>query len=624
MAKAPDKKKDGPVKATLKSVFKVGFVVMILAGFGGFGAANLTGSTQSLGRVGNVVIDARDYNRSLQREKSALEASLGETVSFARAEEMGLPDRVLRQLVGFAAFDNEMAEIGIGISDVSLRSRIVSIDSFSGPAGDFDQDTYKRVLEANQLSDAEFERSVRSEMARGLLLEAILSGTSAPAGYTDSMVSYLGEVRQVSWTSLGRGNLTSAVPIPRQADITEYYERNIAEFTLPEAKRITYAWLTPQMIAQGIDIGEAEIRKAYEIRLDEFSMPERRTAHRLVFSGDAAAADAARRIRNGEATFEGLVAERDLELSEIRLREATRTQLGDAADAVFSAAEGEVVGPIPGDVGPALFLVGKLLAAQTTEFEEVRDGIREDLALEISKAEANALFDQTDDMLAGGATLEELANETEMQIAQIDWRGGETDGLAADEAFIAKAAAVTASDYPEIFQLTEGGFAALRLDETVAPAPQPLAEIRADVAIRWDESKVMEMLGAQVSEQIRRIEAGAGFAEAGLPAARSERLTRQAVLPALPAGFVQAAFEMKPGDVRSFEDGKRLYLARLESIGDLPESNEQIVNLRAVLNAQVAAAIGQDMQQALAADIEARTRVTIDQATRNSVHATFN
>lgn len=624
MAKAPEKKKDGPVKATLKSGFKVGFVVMILAGFGGFGAANLTGSTQSLGRVGNVVIDARDYNRSLQREKAALEASLGETVSFAQAEERGLPDEVLRQLVGFAAFDNEMSEIGIGIGDAALQSRIVSIDSFKGPAGDFDQDTYRMVLEANQLSDAEFERSVRSEMARGLLLDAIRAGASAPAGYTDSMVSYLGEVRQVSWTSLGRGNLASGVPIPRQADIAEYYERNIAEFTLPEAKRITYAWLTPQMIAQGIDIGEAEIRNAYEIRLDEFSKPERRTAHRLVFSGDAAAAEAARRIRAGEATFEGLVAERDLELSEIRFAEATREELGDAAGAVFSAAEGDVVGPIPSDVGPALFLAGRILPAQTTEFDKVSDRIRDDLALKTAQAEANALFDQTDDMLAGGATLEELANETEMQIAQIDWRGGETDGLAADEAFAAEAAAVASSDYPEIFELEGGGFAALRLDETVPPAPQPLAQIRADVAIRWEESKVMEMLAAQVSGQIGQIEAGAGFAEAGLPAARTERLTRQAVLPALPAAFVPTVFEMKPGDVRTFDDGKRLYLARLESVGDLPESNEQIVNLRAVLNAQVAAAIGQDLQQALAADIEARTRVTIDSATRNSVHSTFN
>ena len=624
MAKAPEKKKDGPVKSTLKSVFKVGFVVMLLAGFGGFGAANLTGSTQSLGRVGNVVIDARDYSRSLQREKAALEASLGETVSFAQAEERGLPDQVLRQLVGFAAFDNEMAEIGIGIGDAALRGRIVSIDSFSGPAGDFDEDAYRMVLEANQLSDAEFERSVRSEMARGLLLDAIQSGTSAPAGYTDSMVSYLGEVRQMSWTSLGRGSLASAVPIPRQADIAEFYEKNIAEFTLPEAKRITYAWLTPQTVAEGIEIGEAEIRKAYETRLDEFSKPERRTVHRLVFSGDAAAAEAARRIRSGEAAFEDLVSERDLALSEIRISEATRAQFADAADAVFSAAEGDVVGPIPSDVGPALFLAGKLLPAETTGFDEVRDGLRGDLALETARAEANALFDQTDDMLAGGATLEELANETEMRIAQIDWRGGEAGGIAADEAFVAEAAAVASSDYPEIFQLAGGGFAALRLDETVPPAPQPLAEIRADVAIRWEESKVMEMLGAQASEQIRQLEAGAGFAEAGLPAARTERLTRQAALPALPAGFVQTAFEMKPGDVQTFEDGKRLYLARLEGISDLPESNEQIVNLRAVLNAQVSAAIGQDLQQALAADIEARTRVTIDSATRNSVHATFN
>ena len=52
------------------------------------------------------------------------------------------------------------------------------------------------------------------------------------------------------------------------------------------------------------------------------------------------------------------------------LGDVRKIDLGRAGDAVFAAAAGDIVGPLDSAVGPALFRVNAVLAAQETTFEE--------------------------------------------------------------------------------------------------------------------------------------------------------------------------------------------------------------------------------------------------------------
>src|SRR5690606_18318589 len=87
-----------------------------------------------------------------------------------------------------------------------------------------------------------------------------------------------------------------------------------------------------------------------------------------------------------------------------------------------------------------------------------------------------------EDLLASGAGLEELADETPMELGTITLDAGSAEGPAAYDAFREAAMAAVEGDFPEMHRLGDGGVFALRLDEVRPAALRPLAEVRDEVA----------------------------------------------------------------------------------------------------------------------------------------------
>ena len=363
---------------------------LLILGLAGFGVTNLSGTLRTIGSVGKADIRVNDYFRGLRNEIRAVEAARGESISFAQASDMGLTQRVLGQLVAEAALDHETIEMGLSIGDENLRDQIVGIPEFRGLDGEFDRQAYSMVLDRAGMTEGEFEDSIRRETARSFLQAAILSGVAMPEAYTDTLLDYIGERRRVTWAILDRNDLEVGVPVPSESDLVAYHEENAAAFTRPEVKKISYAWLTPVMIIDTVELDEAALREAYEAREAEFNQPERRLVERLVYSDVAAAEAAMARLDAGEATFETLVAVRGLDLADVDMGDMAEDELGAAGAAVFAAEVGEVVGPLETSLGPALFRVNAILSAQRTTFEEAEPELRDELAVDLDDVQRKA------------------------------------------------------------------------------------------------------------------------------------------------------------------------------------------------------------------------------------------
>lgn len=596
---------------------------LLIIGLGGFGVTNLSGTVREVGRVGDVPIDVNEYARVLQREMRAIQAETGEPVSLARAQEMGVTDSVLARLIAAAAFDHEAARIGLSVGDGTLRNEIVNMQQFQGIDGAFDREAYRFTLEQAGLSEAEFEEDVRNETARSLLQAAVMAGVTMPDAYVETLITYLGERREVSWSVLGRGDLETGLPVPDEADLQAYHSDNAERFTLPERKRITYAWLTPEMIIDTVEVDEQALRDAYEARADEFNKPERRLVERLVFPDEAAAQAAMDRIESGEATFEDAVAARGLELSDVDLGDVDRAALEGAGDAVFAAQVGDVVGPLQSPVGPALFRVNAILSEQVTSFEQAEPDLRTELAADRARRVIESRIEAIDDLLAGGATIEDLARETDLELGRIDWHEGETGDIAAYEAFRNAAARLTMDDYPEVIQLEDGGIFAMRLDEVVPPELQPLDEVRDQVKAAWEAEAIAAELEKQAEPLVARLESGASFEDVGLTIDGAQTLTRRGFRADAPANFIDTIFAMEEGDATLLKGDGRVFVIRLGAVRAPDRDDEDLARLRNLLRQQAANSLSQDYFQILANDIRSRAGIEIDQAALNAVHSNF-
>ncbi|SLN17587.1 Peptidyl-prolyl cis-trans isomerase D [Roseovarius gaetbuli] len=596
---------------------------LLVIGLGGFGATNLSGNVRSIGAVGEADIDVTTYARALQNEIRALEAERGEPISFARAQALGVDQAVLSRLVSAAALEDETNRVGISIGDVNLRNQIIEIPAFQGIDGSFDREAYAFALQQAGMNEGRFESNIRSETARTLLQAAVVSGVQVPTSYMDAMLTYLSERRSIAFATLDRTDLATGLPVPSEQDLKTYHQGHLPDFTTPETKKITYAWMTPTMILDTVEVDEVALREAYADREAEYNRPERRLVERLVFQDAEAAQRAMERINDG-ILLEMLISERGLELADVDMGDVSAADLGPAADVVFGADAGTVVGPAETDLGPAIFRVNAVLAAETTSFEEAMPELRTALAADRARRVVDAQIDTVDDLLAGGATLEEIAAETDLELGQIDWHPGMNEDIAAYDAFRTAAAEVSEGDYPAVAKLEDDGIFALRLDGIDEPRIQPLEDVRDAVVQGWRAEATIEALRTQIEGQVEQLQAGKSFDDLGLTATVVDDLTRRSYQADAPAEFIETVFGMEKGEVRVIEGNGRLFVLKLDDVLPPAEEDEDLQRLRDALRDQVAADLSQDLFQVLADDIRNRAGVTLDQAAMNAVHSNFN
>ncbi len=595
---------------------------LLMLGLAGFGATSLTGTVRTVAQVGNEDISVNEYVRELQREIRAVENQTGQPLQMSQALEFGLDQLALSRLTALAAFDNEVGLLGISIGDENLQKEILAIPAFQGVNGTFDREAYQFQLEQVGMTDTEFETDLRKESARTIVQGAILGGVEMPQTLTDVLTDFIGARRSFTVATLAPDALTTPVAAPTDAEVQAYYDENSDQFTLPRTKQLTYAILSPDMLLDSVEVDEDSVRRLYDQRSAEFLQPERRLVERLPFPSEQEAKDAMAQLEVGGTSFEQLVRDYELELSDIDLGDVTREDLEGAADAVFAAELDTVVGPLPTVFGPALFRINGSLAENNTSFEDAAPILREELAADRARRQIEAQSEDINDLLAGGATLEELVAETEMELGQIDWTRQSEDGVAAYEGFRSAAEAVQDGDFPEVAFLEDGSIFALRLNDVLPRRPEPLDTARERVAAAWTLAETGKALEEQANLVLEQLKEDGDFTATGLPFRVENALTRTAFLDDVPADFMTQVFEMEPGEMRVVPAAGTALIVRLDELLP-PDETDELRQAQEALAAQLNQALAQNIFDAYVRDAQVRARPVVDQRALNAVQASY-
>jgi peptidyl-prolyl cis-trans isomerase D len=611
-------------KSAAQQVIVWGFMAMLVVGLGGFGVANFGGGVTAIGSVGKREIDVNDYARALQQQLNQLKQQFGQNITLTQAQAFGLDQQVLQGLLAQAALDNEADRIGLSVGDATVASKVTEVQAFKGLSGTFDRETYRFALKNANMTEAKFEDSLRYDEARALLQGAVSGGFVAPAALTDTLYAYVGERRAFSLLRLSEADLTTPLATPDEAELKAFYDANIAQFTAPEAKRITYAALLPENIAADQKVDEAALKKAYEDRIDEFVQPEKRLVERLVYPTQAEAEAAKAKLDSG-TSFETLVKERGLELNDIDLGDVTKDQLGKAGDAVFGLAGPGVVGPFDSDLGPALFRMNGILAAQETSFEQAKPDLATEAQTDAARRAISDRVEAIDDLLAGGATLEDLAKEQKMTLTSVDYVPSveSPEGIAAYPAFRKAADALAEGDFPEAVLLDDGGLVAMRLDKIVPPAPIPFEAAKDKVATAWRADALSKALSARAVEIKSAVESGKSLASFGI-LDRTATIAREGTVENTPPELMTAAFAMKPQELRVIEGPGFTGILQLDAITPAATTGDDANALKGAIATQVEQGISQDAMALFTTGLMNAAGITLDQTAINAVHAQFN
>lgn len=596
---------------------------LMVLGLGGFGVTSFSGGSTSIGSVGDTTITADDYARALRNQMNAYQQQTGQPLSMAQAQAMGLPQAVQSQLITAAALKEQARRIGVAVGDEKVRQAILEAPAFRGPTGSFDRAAYAEVLRRENLSEAEFEREVRLDEARLLIQRAVAGGVAAPEPAVETTAKWILERRDVAWRELTEDMLPAPVAAPDEETLKAWHSANADRFTAPELRKITYVWLTPEMLAPEVQLDEAALRAAYDERIDEFQRPERRLVSRLVFptAEDAQAAKA--QIDAGTAPFESFVLERGLQPEDAELGEVSQADLGAAGEAVFALEQPGVVGPVQTDLGPALFAVHAILDPVNVAFEDAREDLRAEAAVDRAARTIEDRAADYEDLLAGGASLEQVAEETELQLGSIDWSADATPeegSIAGYQAFRDRAAEISEADFPELVSLDDGGVFALRLDQVVPPTLRPFEEVRAEVEADWRRAETRRQLLALAEEQ--RLSPAVAEGQPAPEWTEVKDITRDGWIENVPAQAVSRAFAIsEPGEVEIVDAEGRVILLRLDAIDEADLTGEDAQRITGAVQDRLGQSLQSDIFDYYARAVQREAGISLDQSAVNAINA---
>ncbi|MEO1551939.1 MAG: peptidyl-prolyl cis-trans isomerase, partial [Pseudomonadota bacterium] len=352
-----------------------------------------------------------------------------------------------------------------------------------------------------------------------------------------------------------------------------------------EAREVTAAVLTVEDYATGIEVTQEDLEAEYEARRELFDQPARRIVDRLVFADDAAAQAAKTRIDAGETTLADLAAERGLSAQDISLGAVGEQDLdGDAREQVFAPQAPGLVGPVASSLGPALFQINAVIPARVVPLEDVEDILRQSIATILAEDEIADLIDEIDDLVAGGATIEEVADESALVLRTFSVTQTPGDGVLADGSFRQEVFTADIGQERDLISLDDGGLAVVRVDGITPPARLRLEAVRDDIAASLTAQAALGALRDTANALLGAMSDGQSFATAAAAAGHSVQttptLTRNDQAPGLDTDVIAQGFDLSLNQATVLEVGDSLVVLHADDITPFDADAAQNEGLR--------------------------------------------
>lgn len=587
----------------------IGFLIVALAGFG---VDNFNQTVDTVAHIGKREISVNRYVNALRSQQQNFLQNTGQSLSFADMRAAGLDRSILGVLIRTGALEDETRRLGFSLSNERLSKAVLNQLQMGSFEGETDKQRYRRIVRDMGTTVKKFEQDLRLQIA-AIILRSALEGVALPnKTYTETIISYIMERRSFEWATLTKQNINTVLPDASEAALRAYYEEHKDEFIVPETRHITYIGLTPAMLAQNIIIEEHAVKSLYDRRVAVINKPERRLVDRLVFQNIEQARVNAEMLKTGEKTFDEILSDlgflpEDVDLGEV---EKNNAMLGGAGEVVFNLNEPGITDLFETDIGPAIFRINAILAPIFVGYEMMQDDLRNELALIQVKEKMRALIDPIDDLLAGGATLEEIANETDLILDEIAFSTDIIDGFGADKAFREAAFQAQMGDFPELFQRDDGGIFALRLEQIESEKLQPLEEVKAELRAAWradEEQKAIKSLGEKMALALQN---GQDFEDFNITKNTTKGQRRLEIN--LPPSVIEAVFDLGFGQATEIEDGEKIYVVRRIRHDEDNKGNEEKEIYEQAINKPFSESLGADIITAFEKALIEERKMRID------------
>jgi peptidyl-prolyl cis-trans isomerase D len=369
----------------------------------------------------------RAYEQSLQQVREQ-----NPDISSEALQQAGFKKSVLGRLINTMIMEQEAEKLGLTVSAREVRHLIRNIPAFQNEEQRFDYKLYEARLARQGQSAPQFEASMREDF----MIQRLIDYIGLPGRVTErkarQLFNYLRQKAVVDYAVFRTEAFLDQVSASEE-EIQEIYTNNQDRFRQPARIQIRYLAFTPEDLAAYETVPEEDVEAYYASHQEKFKHPESlKVRHILIKVDQDASEDKEQQARRrAEKLLSRIkVGEDFAELAEKHSDGPSADQGGDLdwmtrgqmvepfEAAAFDLETGEVSEPVRTRFGWHLIKVDERKPAGVHPLEEVREEIHDLLAEEQASAKVTDLLDEAMAQAAAGASLDEIAQNLDLQIKE--------------------------------------------------------------------------------------------------------------------------------------------------------------------------------------------------------------
>jgi peptidyl-prolyl cis-trans isomerase D len=444
-------------------------------------------------------------------------------------QHMNLNQMALERLIDRQLVLDELQRLGLRISNADLRRYIEGDRSFQ-VGGHFDFMTYQATLRDNNLEPAEFEATVRADLAQALAQDMVTSAVTVSQAQAHQAYNLAHEQVNLSYIELAAADFLAKVH-PTDQQIQAYYKANSATFREPERISVAYIRYSPDQLADRIQPTDEQIKDYYQRHREAmFSYPERVRARHILISviPGASAADRAEAKAKAEQILAQLKKGADFAKLADKYSDDTGTNSrgGDLGyfsrgqmvkpfeDAAFSLKPGQLSGVVATRFGYHIIEVEDHQPARTDTLAQARPKIID--ALKQDAARQAAQSDEQADLAAAlnGTPLKQIASKRGLElIATAPFAANEPIAQLGDDARAFASSAFKLGKGEVGTVRTDNGIYLVQLIDRIPAHVPPLAQIKEQVRTALMQHDAEVMAAAQARLLLKQVQGAADLAK---------------------------------------------------------------------------------------------------------------
>ncbi len=560
------------------------FFVVLVAAFGLWGIGDVVrnvGHDTALATVGSRKIEPPEFQDGYRRGLAEVQRMMGTKGEVTQAIRKTVADQTLDRLVMQDSIADEVDRLGLIVPDDTLRRAVFETPAFRGPSGAFDRNAFNAVLRNNNLTEGRFLELTRAGLAQQQLLGSVQTGIAAPQTLLNRVYSFEAETRAGEIVELPFA-AAAPPPAPTDDDLQRQYENNPAIYSAPEYRRIKLVVLSPQTLARGVEVSDDEIKAYYDTHQPDYHTEEQRAADVIAAPDEATAQKLAAAWQAGADWASMQQAAKDSGANSVALDLSVKQQIpaADLADAIFAAAPDVVAGPVKSAFGWNVIRVTKVQPGVSRTLDQVKDEVKNKIALDRGTDEVFARANKLDDALSAGTSLDDLPGDLGLAAVAgtLDAHGKTPEGEDAPipgtpelrQAILTSAFAATKGEAPRMIEGPGQSYYALQVEDVTPAKVEPFDEVKAQVAEDWTEAQKKREQEVKTAQLMTAAQAGGSLDDAatiaGLRLETTQPVTRNERSEHVAPDVQQALFRLKPNETTMVETAEGFIVIRLTDV----------------------------------------------------------